>query len=71
MHQGSRSTLTVNLWCRKFKREYVIPVGYNTISKERCVDRIVSGSETGMAISYLQQLLDCVPFVRDDDTTSG
>jgi len=39
-----------------------IPVGYNIGFKETCVGRIVSGSETnGMAVSYLPQLLDCVP----------
>jgi hypothetical protein len=50
------------------KGEHAIPVSYNTISEERCVGRIVSASETdGMAISYLSQLLDCVPSCEDDD----
>jgi hypothetical protein len=39
-----------------------IPVGYNIGFKETCADRIVSGSETNeVAVSYLLQLLDCVP----------
>jgi hypothetical protein len=44
------------------KREYAIPVGYGTRFKEKCVGRIVSGSEKdGMALSYLPQPLDCMP----------
>jgi hypothetical protein len=44
------------------KREYAIPVGYGTRSKEKCVGRIVFGSEKdGMALSYLLQPLDCMP----------
>jgi hypothetical protein len=32
------------------------------VFKEKCVGRIVSGSEkVGMALSYLPQLLDCMP----------
>jgi len=44
------------------KREYAIPVGYGTRFKEKCVGRIVSGFEkAGMVLSYLPQLLDCMP----------
>jgi hypothetical protein len=44
------------------KCEYAIPVGYDTRFKEKCVGRIVSGSEKdGMALSYLLQPLDCMP----------
>jgi hypothetical protein len=44
------------------KGEYAIPVGYGIRFKEKCVSRIVSGSEKdGMALSYLSQPLDCMP----------
>jgi hypothetical protein len=44
------------------KGEYAIPAGYGTRFKEKCVGRIVSGSEKdGMALSYLPQPLDCMP----------
>jgi hypothetical protein len=40
----------------------LFPVGYNIGFKKICVGRTVYGSETdGMAVSYLPQLLDCVP----------
>ena len=40
----------------------LFPVGYNLGLKEIFVGRIISGSEkNGMVISYLPQLLDCVP----------
>ena len=42
--------------------EYAIPVGYGTRFKEKCVRRIASGSvKDGMALSYLLQVLDCMP----------
>ena len=44
------------------KGEYAIPVDCDTRFKEKCVGRIVSGSEKErMALSYLPQLLDHVP----------
>ena len=56
---GSGSTSDAK---NSLKGEYPILVGYGTRFKEKCVGRIVSGSETdGMAVSYLSQLLDCGP----------
>ena len=56
---GSTSTSGTE---NSLKSEYAIPVGYGTRFKEKCVGRIVSGSEKdGMALSYLPQLLDCMP----------
>ena len=40
----------------------LFPVGYNIGFKGTCVGHVASGSEIdGMAVSYLPQLLDCVP----------
>ena len=44
------------------KGEYTVPVGYDTSFKEKmCRPHCIWSETDGMAVSYLPQLLDCVP----------
>ena len=56
---GSASTSGAE---NSLKGEYAIPVGSGTRFNEKCVGRNISRLEKdGMALSYLLQLLDCMP----------